>query len=81
MQDKVKLVPCLGGGIGRRAGLKIQYRKVCRFDSDPRHHSFRYATRASTSVEMLERFYAKHLTPEMNVDKLKSMKKHRNEDQ
>ena len=28
--------PC--GGIGRRAGLKIRYRKVCRFDSDRGHH-------------------------------------------
>jgi hypothetical protein len=28
----------LGGEIGRRAGLKIPFRKECRFDSDPRHH-------------------------------------------
>ena len=28
---------CLGGGTGRRAGLKIRFRKECRFDSDPRH--------------------------------------------
>ena len=28
---------CLGGEIGRRAGLKIPFRKECRFDSDPRH--------------------------------------------
>ena len=28
---------CLGGEIGRRAGLKIRFRKECRFDSDPRH--------------------------------------------
>lgn len=27
----------LGGEIGRRAGLKIPFRKECRFDSDPRH--------------------------------------------
>src|ERR1700683_3099641 len=28
---------CPSGGTGRRAGLKIQYRKVCRFDSDLGH--------------------------------------------
>ena len=27
--------PCPGGGIGRRAGFKIQYCKVCGFDSRP----------------------------------------------
>jgi hypothetical protein len=37
--------------------------------------SLTLAKNARTSVEMLERFYAKHLTPEMNVDKLHSMKK------
>lgn len=26
-----------GGEIGRRAGLKIRFRKECRFDSDPGH--------------------------------------------
>ncbi len=30
---------CPGGGIGRRAGFKIQYRKVCGFESHPGHHS------------------------------------------
>jgi hypothetical protein len=30
----------LGGEIGRRAGLKIPFRKECRFDSDPRHQAF-----------------------------------------
>ena len=34
----VKFGPRLGGEIGRRAGLKIRFRKECRFDSDPRHH-------------------------------------------
>ena len=34
----VKFSPRLGGEIGRRAGLKIRFRKECRFDSDPRHH-------------------------------------------
>ena len=29
----------LGGEIGRRAGLKIPFRKECRFDSDPRHQT------------------------------------------
>ena len=29
----------LGGEIGRRAGLKIPFRKECRFDSDPRHQA------------------------------------------
>jgi hypothetical protein len=43
--------------------------------------SLTLAKNARTSVEMLERFYAKHLTPEMNVDKLQSMKKRRNEEQ
>jgi hypothetical protein len=33
------------------------------------------ARNCRTSVEMLERFYASHLTAEMNVDKLQSMKK------
>src|ERR1700761_812280 len=28
------------GGTGRRAGLKIRFRKECRFDSDHPHHSF-----------------------------------------
>jgi len=37
--------------------------------------SLTLAKNARTSVEMLERFYAKHLTPEMNVDKIQSMKK------
>ena len=27
-----------GGGIGRRAGLKIRFRKEWGFDSPPRHH-------------------------------------------
>ena len=31
---------CLGGGTGRRAGLKIRFRKECRFDSDPRHQTY-----------------------------------------
>jgi hypothetical protein len=31
----------LGGEIGRRAGLKIPFRKECRFDSDPRHQMSR----------------------------------------
>ncbi len=31
---------CLSGGIGRRARLKIVYRKVCRFDSGLRYKSF-----------------------------------------
>ena len=31
---------CLGGGTGRRAGLKIRFRKECRFDSDPRHQLY-----------------------------------------
>ena len=32
----------LGGGIGRRKGLKIPWDIVpCRFDSGPRHHDFR----------------------------------------
>ena len=30
-----------GGEIGRRAGLKIPFRKECRFDSDPRHQPAR----------------------------------------
>ncbi len=30
---------CLGGEIGRRAGLKIPFSNECRFESDPRHHS------------------------------------------
>ena len=33
------------------------------------------ARNARTSVQMIERFYAKHLTAEMNVEKLHSMKK------
>jgi integrase len=37
--------------------------------------SLTLAKNARTSVEMLERFYAKHLTAEMNVDKLHSIKK------
>lgn len=28
-----------GGEIGRRRGLKIPRRKVCRFESDPGHHN------------------------------------------
>ena len=42
--------------------------------------SLTLAKNARTSVEMLERFYAKHLTPEMNVDKIQSMKKRRIEE-
>ena len=30
---------CPGGEIGRRAGLKIRFRKECRFDSDPGHQT------------------------------------------
>ena len=30
--------PCGCGGIGRRAGLKIRFRKECRFDPDHPHH-------------------------------------------
>ena len=33
------------------------------------------ARNARTSVEMIERFYARHLTAEMNVDKIQSTKK------
>ena len=29
---------CGRGGTGRRAGLKIRFRKECRFDSDRPHH-------------------------------------------
>jgi hypothetical protein len=32
------------------------------------------ARNARTSVEMIERFYANHLTPEMNVAKIHSMR-------
>jgi hypothetical protein len=32
------------------------------------------ARNARTSVEMIERFYANHLTPEMNVAKIQSMR-------
>ena len=31
-----------GGGIGRRAGLKIRFRKECRFEPDRPHQSFRF---------------------------------------
>ena len=31
--------PCGCGETGRRAGLKIRFRKECRFDSDHPHHS------------------------------------------
>jgi hypothetical protein len=31
------LLPCLGGGIGRRAGFKIQFFRECGFDSHPRY--------------------------------------------
>lgn len=31
-------VTCPGGEIGRRRGLKIPRRKVCRFESDPGYH-------------------------------------------
>jgi integrase len=34
------------------------------------------ARAARTSVEMIDRFYASHLTAEMNVDKLQSMRSH-----
>ncbi len=33
----IKLALCRGGGTGRRARFRIVYRKVCRFDSCPRH--------------------------------------------
>ena len=36
--------------------------------------SITLAKNARTSVQMLERFYAKHLQPEMNIDKLQSMR-------
>ena len=32
------MATCPGGEIGRRRGLKIPRRKVCRFESDPGHH-------------------------------------------
>jgi ribosomal protein L31E len=32
------------------------------------------ARNARTSVEMIDRFYAKHLTAEMNIDVLQSMR-------
>jgi hypothetical protein len=37
--------------------------------------SLTLAKNARTSVEMLERFYARHLQPEMNIEKLQSTKK------
>ena len=40
----------LGGGIGRRDGLKIHYRKVCRFESGPRHQH-----QAASAVFLLPR--------------------------
>ena len=41
---------CPGGGTGRRAGLKIQYLRMCRFDSDP-GHQFSVETRSSGQDE------------------------------
>ena len=42
---------CLGGGIGRRKGLKIpRYLVPCRFESDPRHQEFRCFWDASLSA-------------------------------
>ena len=36
-----KVRECRDGGIGRRAGLRIQCRKACRFKSCSRHHRLR----------------------------------------
>ncbi len=37
---------CGRGGIGRRAGLKIRFRKECRFDPDRPHHLNKFHLRA-----------------------------------
>jgi hypothetical protein len=38
MLFKILKIYCPDGEIGRRAGLKIQFRKECRFKSDSGHH-------------------------------------------
>jgi hypothetical protein len=38
-------------------------------------HPLLLARSARTSAEMIDRFYAKHLTAEMNIEQLQSLKK------
>ena len=40
---------CGCGGIGRRAGFKIRFRKECRFDPDHPHHSANYETEVGSA--------------------------------
>lgn len=37
--ELLKFAQCLGGGIGRRVGFKIQCLRTCGFDSHPRYIS------------------------------------------
>ena len=58
---------CLGGGIGRRAGFKIQFLRKCGFDSRPR-----YIKKASDTVvsEAFCIFESRLLSVELSVDGL-----------
>jgi hypothetical protein len=49
----------LGGEIGRRAGLKIPFRKECRFDSDPRHQLGKAAISAVRRLTHSDGLYAR----------------------
>ena len=46
---------CRDGGIGRRAGLRIQCRKACRFESCSRHHKIRARHGTVSPLDTFER--------------------------
>jgi hypothetical protein len=53
MLFKILKIYCPDGEIGRRAGLKIQFRKECRFKSDSGHHiEVHYSQDDNTSVTL-----------------------------
>ena len=51
---------CPGGGIGRRRGLKIPRRKVCRFESGPGHQIQKSRSFRSAFLRLIISFLTNH---------------------
>ena len=54
MRRALTLCPC--GEIGRRAALKMRFRKECWFESGQGHHNRSRVTRHETGFDQLEEF-------------------------
>ena len=53
------ILQCLGGGIGRRAGFKIQFLRECGFDSRPRYKQQRCSACAAENLKNPSRAYSR----------------------